>query len=165
MFTFATVFHWFHLLAVVAWIGGIIYVLTILLPAMPQVALRDRANFVPLLLRRFLALVWISIGAILLTGLYHIFFVWDATAPGFFGSPLGRTLIEKWVLAAALIGVAAKITLQVAPRAIAHVHTHRDDAPDAYKCPQCLKVIGGLKRHLQVALGIAALTILWATRL
>lgn len=165
MLSLPLAFHWIHLLGVVAWIGGIVYILGVLLPAMPHVALRDRATFVPLLLRRFLVVVWISIGAIVLTGLYRIFFVWDVTAPGFFASWPGRTLAEKLVLVGALIGIAAKITFLVVPQAIEHVRTHKNDSPDDYKCPQCLQVIGRLKRHLQFALAIALVTILWAARL
>ncbi len=159
------IFHWFHIVSVVAWIGGIIYILAVLLPNMPKVALRDRANFVPPLLRRFLVVVWTSVTLILATGFWRIFAVWNAEQAAFWGTPLGRILMEKLTLVTAILVVVGLVTFRVVPRAIAHVATHRNDPPDAYACKQCATVIGGMKRHLQVGLVFALLIIFWAVRL
>jgi uncharacterized membrane protein len=158
-------FLWLHILGVVAWIGGIIYVLVVLMPAVPKIALRDRANFVPLILRRFLAVVWTSVGLILVTGLYRIFWVWDAAQSSFWGTPVGRVLMEKLTLFGVILVVVGLVTFRAVPRAIAHVATHQGDAPDAYACKECATVVGSLKRHLQVGLAVALLIIFWAVRL
>ncbi len=156
---------WAHIVSVVTWIGGISYILFVLLPAMPNVALRDRARYVPVLLRRFLWVVWVSVVAIFVTGLYRIFFVWNAAEAAFWGTPQGRTLVEKLGLVGAILVVVLLVTFRVVPGAIAHVATHADDPADAYKCPQCLKVIGGMKRHLQVGFAIGLVIILYGVML
>lgn len=156
---------WAHIVSVVAWIGGIVYVLVVLMPAMPKIALRDRANFVPLILTRFLWVVWVAYGVILVTGTYRIFFVWDASTGAFWASPLGRVLMEKLGLVAGITAVVLSVTYQAVPRAKAHVATHKADAPDAYACKECATVIGALKRRLQIGLAFALVIIFWAVRL
>lgn len=158
-------FLWSHILGVVAWIGGIAYVLFVLMPAVPKIALRDRANFIPIILRRFLALVWTSVAVILLSGTYRIFWVWNASQAEFWGSPVGRILMEKLTLVAVILVVVSLVTFRAVPRALTHVATHQKDAPDAYACQQCATVVGSLKRHLQVGLAVALLIIFWAVRL
>lgn len=156
---------WAHIVSVVAWIGGIVYVLFVLMPGMPAIALRDRARFVPLILTRFLWVVWAAFGIILATGLYRIFFVWDAATGAFWTSDLGRVLGEKLVMVVAILAVVLSVTFQAVPRAKAHVATHAHDAPDAYACKECATVIGGLKRRLQIGLVFALFIIFWAVRL
>lgn len=156
---------WAHIVSVVAWIGGIIYVLTVLMPAMPKIALRDRANFVPLTLNRFLTVVWVSVGVILVTGTYRIFFVWDAATGEFWRTPTGRILMEKLGMVVGILAVVLSVTYQAVPRAKAHVATHKSDAADAYACKECATVVGGLKRRLQIGLAFALVIIFWAVRL
>ena len=156
---------WLHLLGVVAWIGGIAYILLVLMPAMPKIALRDRANFVPLTLRRFLRVVWIAVTVILVTGLCRAFTIWPAGEASFWTTPLGRILGEKLGMVVLILGVVLSVTLRAVPRAIAHVATHKDDPADAYACKQCATIIGSLKRHLQIGLAIALVIIFWAVRL
>jgi uncharacterized membrane protein len=156
-----TILYFLHVLAVVFWIGGIGYILFVLMPAVPHIALRDRARFMPLILRRFLVIVWTAIGLLILSGLYRMFFVWDVTQAGFFTTPTGYTLTVKLVLVTVLIAVAAVVTFKAVPRARAHVTTHHGDPPDAYKCAQCGDIVGSLRRWLQIAL-VLALAIIYA---
>ena len=115
----------------------------------------------PLILRRFLVIVWTAIGLLILSGLYRMFFVWDVTQAGFFATPFGYTLTVKLVLVAVLIAVAGVVTFRAVPRAKAHVTTHHSDPPEAYKCAQCGDIVGGLRRLLQIAL-VVALAIIYA---
>ncbi len=156
-----TFLYFLHVVAVVFWIGGIGYILYVLMPAMPQVSLRDRARFMPLVLNRFLVVVWSAIGVLLISGLYRIFWVWDVTEAGFFSTQLGYVLAVKLVLIALLIGIAIVVTYRTVPRARTHVATHQEDQPDAYKCAQCGDIVGGMRRILQAAL-IVALVIIYA---
>jgi uncharacterized membrane protein len=160
-----SILYFLHVLAVVFWIGGIGYILFVLMPAVPHIALRDRARFMPLILRRFLVIVWTAIGVLILSGLYRMFFVWDVTQAGFFTTPTGYTLTIKLVLVAVLIAVAGVVTFQAVPRARAHVTTHHGDPPEAYTCAQCGDIVGGLRRLLQIALLVALTTIYAAVEL
>lgn len=160
-----TTLYFLHIVAVVFWIGGIAYILTVLMPAVPNLSLRDRAGFMPILLRRFLVVVWTAIMILLLTGLHRVFFVWDITHSGFFATPIGYTLAAKLVLVALLIGIALLVTLRTVPRAVSHVLTHTGAAPDEYKCMQCKQIVGGMRRQLQVALVLGLLIIYAAVEL
>ncbi len=156
-----SVLYFLHIVATVFWIGGIGYILFVLMPAVPQISLRDRARFMPLILRRFLVVVWTAIGFLLFSGAYRIFFVWDISQMGFFSTPLGYTLAVKLVLVGALIGIALLVTYRTVPHTRAHVRTHLDDSCDAYKCAQCRQIVGGMRRVLQAAL-IVALVVIYA---
>lgn len=156
-----SILYFLHVVAVVFWIGGIGYILFVLMPAMPQVSLRDRSRFMPLVLNRFLVVIWTSIGILVISGLYRIFMVWDVTQAGFFTSRVGHVLAAKLVLIVLLIGIALVVTLRTMPRARTHVATHHEDPPDAYKCAQCRNIVGGMRRMLQTAL-VVALVIIYA---
>ncbi len=156
-----SILYFLHVVAVVFWIGGIGYILFVLMPAMPRVSLHDRATFMPALLRRFLVVVWTAIGLLILTGLYRMFFVWDITQPGFFSGPLGYSLTAKLILAAALFAIALLVSFRTVPRATTHVSTHLQDSCDTYKCAQCGEIIGGMRRVLQAAL-VVALAVIYA---
>lgn len=154
-----TILYFLHVVAVVFWIGGIAYIVTVLMPAVPNIALRDRTAFMPVILRRFLVVVWTAIAILLLTGLHRVFFVWDITRSGFFATPIGHTLAIKLVLVAVLIGIALLVTLRTVPRAISHVLTHEGADPDEYKCMQCKEIVGGMRRQLQAALAVGLVII------
>ena len=157
--------NFIHVAAVVFWIGGISYILFVLMPAVPNVALRDRARFSPVILLRFLVVVWVSAGLLVITGLHRIFAVWNVTEASFWGTALGGTLAAKLVLVAVLIGIAGVVTFQTVPRARAHVKTHEGEACDAYQCGQCKRIVGGMRRILYLGLAVALVIIYLATRL
>ena len=156
-----SVLYFLHVVAVVFWIGGISYILFVLMPAVPHVALRDRVKFMPLILRRFLYIVWAAIGLIVVSGVYRILFVWNVTEAGFFSTQLGYVLIAKLMLVVVLIVIAILVTFQAVPRAREHVTTHLKDPPDEYKCAQCGDIVGRLRRLLQSAL-VVALVVIYA---
>lgn len=160
-----SILYFLHVVAVVFWIGGIGYILFVLMPAMPRVSLHDRASFMPVILRRFLVVVWTAIGVLVLTGLYRMFFVWDVTQPGFFAAPMGHSLAAKLVLVAILFAIALLVTFRTVPRATAHVSTHIHDSCNAYKCAQCGEIVGGMRRVLQAALVVALAAIYTAVEL
>ncbi len=60
-----------------------------------------------------------------------------------------------------LIGIAIVVTFSTVPQARTHLATHHEDPPDAYKCPQCGDIDGGMRRMLQTAL-VVALVIIYA---
>jgi len=160
MYSINVLIYFIHVVSAVFWVGGIAYILFVLMPAVPRVALRDRSHFMPILLRRFLVVVWSAIVFLILTGWQRAVYVWDATETGFFDAPTGHVFATKLVLAAVLVGIALLVTVRVVPRAIAHVATHEHDPADAYQCAQCATVVGGMRRVLRAALGVALAVIL-----
>ena len=158
--------HWLHLLGVVFWIGGVGYIVFVLLPNMPTIALRDRAKLVPKLLKRFLKIVWISIAVIVLTGLYRVFFVMKITTiEQLIFTRYGNILGIKILLVIALITVALSVTLRVYRRTVSHVITHSNDSPDSYSCPACKNIVGSIQLHLETGLALAFIIIFLAAML
>lgn len=158
--------HWLHLMGVVFWIGGIGYILLVLMPGMSAVALRDRARMVPILLRKFLTVVWVSIGLIVVSGLFRVFFVLQITSfEPLILSSYGNLLLVKILLVVGLIGVASAVTFRRYPSTLKHVTTHLNDPPDAYRCQLCGSVMGSLRNYLDTGLALALVIIFIAALL
>jgi putative copper export protein len=158
--------HWLHLLGVVFWIGGIGYILFVLMSGIPMTSLRDRARMMPILLKRFLAIVWISIAVIVASGLFRVFYVMGMTTlDPFILSSYGNLLLLKIILVIALIGVASSVTLRQYPRTLKHLTTHLNDPPESYRCQQCGSIVGGLRNHLDIGLALALVIIFLAAML
>lgn len=158
-------FYFLHVVAVVLWIGGIGYTLFVLMPAVPRISLRDRANFIPMILNRFLVVVWAAAAVLAVTGLHRMFGVWHVAQEGFFSTSTGHTLAFKLVMVGVLIGIALLVTFRTVPKARAHVSTHRDDPSDAYQCGQCRDIVGGMRHVLWGALVVALVVIYAAIKL
>lgn len=61
---------WLHVLAAVAWIGGMIFNLFVLRPSMAVVEPKQRVKLVLGVLRRFIPLAWLSIAILAITGAF-----------------------------------------------------------------------------------------------
>jgi len=152
----STFMHWLHLVSVVFWIGGIGYILFVLMPGIPMTSLRDRARMMPILLRRFLTVVWISIALLTVTGLFRVIYIIRITSiEPLILSHYGNLLLLKIILVTALIAVATSVTLRQYPRTLKHLKTHHDDPPESYKCQQCRSIVGSLRSHLDTGLALA----------
>ena len=162
----SVVFYWLHIIGVVFWIGGVAYIVLVLSPSLGLISLRDRARFVPKILRRFLVVVWISIAIIVASGIYRLVFVMGMRSlePLFF-TVYGNILSIKLLLVSALIGIAASISLRVYPRTVAHVSMHADEGPEVYACPACRTVAGSISRHVTLGLLLALAIIFLAVML
>ncbi|MEM4281323.1 MAG: CopD family protein [Candidatus Caldarchaeum sp.] len=159
----STLLHAAHVFAVVLWLGGVGYSLLVLLPSLPTLSLRDRARLVPKVLRRFLTVVWISIGVISFSGLYRIFAVMQITTLSQLSSSFyGQVLTVKLVFVTMLLAVALSVTLKVYPKVTDHVRQHLNDPPDVYRCPMCGEISGLVRAHLAAGLAIGAVVILLA---
>ncbi|MEM1946478.1 MAG: CopD family protein [Candidatus Caldarchaeum sp.] len=159
----STLFHAAHVFAVVLWIGGVGYSLMVLLPSLSTVSLRDRARFVPKVLKRFLTIVWLSIAVVSLSGLYRMVAVMNITAlPQLSSSHYGQLLSVKLVFVIFLLAVALSVTLRVYPKVTNHVRQHLDESPDVYRCPVCREISGLMRVHLMAGLSMAAAIILLA---
>lgn len=70
-----------HLMSAIVWLGGASFMLFALRPAARQLAPEQRLPFIKDVLGRFFALVWITIGLLLLTGLTMLLAVGMKNAP------------------------------------------------------------------------------------
>jgi len=102
-----TFVQWVHLMGAVLGVGGLAYVLLILLPALSALSPQERAVVCTTLTRRF---GWLSCGAVLfllLSGLYNVReYYWEVA--------WGRSwalLTVKIILSFALFGIVLSLTL------------------------------------------------------
>ena len=70
-----------HLMSAIVWLGGASFMLFALRPAAGQLAPEQRLPFIKDVLGRFFAFVWVTIGLLLLTGLYMLLAVGMKSAP------------------------------------------------------------------------------------
>ena len=101
-----------HLLATVAWIGGMIFMKAILVPSLAVLEPPQRGRLMGSVAKRFTALAWTSVALLALTGLVK--------APeGLLGdttTDVGLLLTVKLALFAGMIVVGLVITFGVAPK-------------------------------------------------
>jgi len=108
----STIVNFFHLLATVTWIGGMIYGYFVLTPSLAAIDPPQRGRLMGATAIRFSKLAWGSVIVLLITGFLR-------TPPGMLFSPsstYGVTLLVKHLAVLAMIVIGLVITFSVAPR-------------------------------------------------
>lgn len=111
----ATAVDWVHLVAVALWVGGLLFLALVLLPALRPLAGPARTRLLAELVPRFSSLALASVGVIILTGLYQTWQLldgWNALRE----LGWGRALVLKLALVVLLIGLGAVNLLLIRPR-------------------------------------------------
>jgi uncharacterized membrane protein len=96
-----------HLLSLIAWLGGMFYTLACLRPALAVLDAPSRPRLMGEVLRRFLAVVDVAVGLMVVSGLSMLYLAWRAAAgPGLsFNMPLDwYVMIVLGVLMFAIYG-------------------------------------------------------------
>jgi uncharacterized membrane protein len=109
-------FYWLHMLATVTWIGGIVAISILVLPAAKR-SLRpaDQLAFLEAMQKRLEPMAWFSLGLLIVTGLFQL-----SANPhynGFFDTSTQWSLaiLVKHGLVAAMVVVSAVQTWEVIP--------------------------------------------------
>jgi putative copper resistance protein D len=115
---------WLHILAAATWLGGLLFFVTVVMPVLRRP--EHRAAMPSLLEAIALRLRWLGwalLAVLVLSGLVNASLrglslaqFWD---PETWQSPFGRTLLEKMVVVALMIGVSLWHDVLLGPRAIA----------------------------------------------
>ena len=107
---------WLHMLATVAWIGGLVAVVILVLPAAKKtLELETYANFLGQLQRRLDPLGWLSLAVLLATGLFQM-----SANPNYEGllsisNRWAASMLLKHSLFIAMIGISAYLTWGILP--------------------------------------------------
>ena len=110
--TLVNVADFLHLLATVTWIGGMLFMKLVLIPAMAAIDPPQRGRLMGGVAKRFTMVAWTSTAVLLVTG-----FVKTPSGLLFDGSTAYGTLLTvKHALIAVMIVVGLVITFFVAPR-------------------------------------------------
>lgn len=124
------------------WIGGLGFNIMILMPNLKRVNLAERSKLMSQVMPTFLKLVWISIAIIVSTGLYRVVFVNHmAKLSDFTTTSYGLSLITKMSIVAAMIALAAIITLRLSPKIVSHLAAHVQGEQMQQSCSICAAML------------------------
>ncbi|MDX1601169.1 MAG: DUF4149 domain-containing protein [Anaerolineales bacterium] len=113
---------WTHILAVAVWVGGMVFLVLVLVPATRQLEERPLASrLISWTGKRFRWIGWISLGLLLATGIFNLAYrgyTWgDLWSGALFNGFFGRTLGVKLLLVAVVFGLSALHDFVIGPRA------------------------------------------------
>jgi uncharacterized membrane protein len=133
---------WLHLLAVVVWVGGLVFQCLVVWPILSRATTgRDRLRLGLILEARFRTVMWPAVGLALLTGLYNVMQLLYATSLA--GGRLPQTFVYllsiKLLLVALMIGIQAALQLLIHPRRVAHFHAVPADFDTLLPAPMALE--------------------------
>ena len=110
---FTAVVYVLHLWAAAIWIGGLVGLLGLAVPAVARG--RPGQAFWAVTIRRFSAVATVSVGVLVLSGLW-LSWVHVASVSQLFTTLYGRTLVVKLIVAAVLVGIGGFNQLWLLPR-------------------------------------------------
>jgi uncharacterized membrane protein len=99
-----------HVLAAVIWIGGMLFLGLVLVPVLRNRPSAERAALLHAVGRRFLAVGWMALGTLLVTGPL----LWALR-----GFPLGLVMVHKLILVAILLVLSVLHDFVLGPRLVA----------------------------------------------
>jgi uncharacterized membrane protein len=153
--------YWLHMLATVAWIGGLVTLSVLVIPAARQ-SLDDKAyaSLLGRLRRRLDPLSWGCLIVLAATGMFQM-----SANPNYQGflaidNPWAVAILVKHLVFLAMIGVSAFLTWGVIPRLqrAALLASHGKEAPEAQRWQQQEKML--LRLNLVLGVLVLALTAL-----
>jgi uncharacterized membrane protein len=111
--------RWFHLLAATLWVGGMLFLVVVLVPQMGEIVLRpeQRVELVGKVGERFSQAGWLSVGVLAVTGTVMALSripSWGA----FFGTVYGRVLALKLVLVGTMVLLSVLHDFVLGPRLV-----------------------------------------------
>ncbi len=117
-------FVWLHVLAAAVWLGGMVFLVLVLVPVVRRQEYGQHASrLVHLTGTRFRAVGWICLGLLAVTGLINLWYRgigWAVlSSAGFWASPFGSLLGWKLLVVAAILALSACHDFLVGPRATA----------------------------------------------
>lgn len=160
MSTLYLVSVWLHVLAATAWLGGMFFLMLVVLPWLRR---GDRATAAKLLAEtgvRYRAVGWACFAVVLVTGTFNLWVrgvrLHDFASGEWLASSFGRTVLLKLGAFTAVVAISAVHDFVVGPRAAAEL-TRAPDSPRAHALRRQASLLGRvtfLLALLLVALGV-----------
>lgn len=111
-----------HILSAIVWIGGMLFVALVVVPATRGLPPPERAALFGAVGRRFRTVGWVCIGLLLVTGIINSVYrgvSWNNLfSSELWGSPFGTTLALKLLLVAAMLGLSLYHDFVIGPRSV-----------------------------------------------
>ncbi len=152
---------WLHILAAAVWVGGMIFLALVLVPALHRPAYRSTAQrLIHETGLRFRFVGWTALALLLLSGTLNLAFRGytrdDLWTGRLWQGPFGRTLAVKLILVALILAVTALHDFVIGPRASARL-MEDPDSPEARHLRRRASWIGRL--NLLLSLLVLALAV------
>jgi uncharacterized membrane protein len=156
-----TLAYWLHMLATVTWIGGLVALNTLFIPAARgNLAAEDYARLLDRIQRRLDPLAWLSLAVLTATGLFQM-----SASPNYegffqFTNRWSQAIFAKHLVFLAMTGVSAYLTWGLLPglRRIALRRARGLDAPEMENLEKRERMLLRLNLILGIAvLGLTAL--------
>jgi putative copper export protein len=116
---------WAHILATTVWVGGMLFLVLVVVPWLRAGNQASGAAFLSDTGRRFRTIGWVCFGILLATGTFNLWLrgvrLGDFARPEWLGSPLGRIVVLKLALFCAVLLVSGAHDFVVGPRATAAI--------------------------------------------
>ena len=146
-----------HLLAAATWVGGIIFLVAVVVPSLKKL---DRAAAAPMLratVFRFRTVGWIAFSVLFVTGLYNLHargLGWtELTDPAFRATSSGKALLVKLASFAVVVVLQAVHDFSIGPRALTAMET---DAPEAARLRKTTGMIGRINGVVTLVIVLCA---------
>ena len=113
---------WLHVLAAVAWVGGMLFLVVVLVPLLRTPAMRPQASALfHAVGTRFRPVGWIALTTLVLTGIFNVtmrgYSVGQLLQGDAFVGPWGKTLALKLLLVLVIVAMSAVHDFWLGPRA------------------------------------------------
>jgi uncharacterized membrane protein len=153
---------WLHLVAAVVWVGGMVFVALVLVPALRRPApLENRVEIVQRTGVRFRRVGWIALGVLVATGVGNLWLRGIGPAEllsgAFWTTRFGKILALKVALVAAMALSSVVHDFVVGPRATRALRAG-SESPEAMRLRRTASALG--RGNLLVALAVLALAVL-----
>jgi uncharacterized membrane protein len=146
---------WLHILAATVWIGGMFFLVLVVVPWLRRGDRAAAGAFLRETGERFRTVGWLCFGILLVTGTYNLRVrgvkLSDFASGEWLASPLGRTVLYKLGGFAAVLAVSAVHDFVIGPRAAAAIQ--RDPhSPEAEKLRRRASLLGRANALLALVL-------------
>ncbi len=133
MHTVYLVSVWLHIIAAMTWIGGMLFLVTVLVPLLRKPAMRERAlELFHVVGVRFRVVGWIALGTLALTGVVNVlhrgFTLGQLFTGDAFVGPWGHALLGKLLLVGIIVVSSLVHDFYIGPKA---TKLGREGAPPA----------------------------------
>lgn len=152
------ILDWLHLLATTVWIGGMAFNIWVLRPSLSIMEPTKRIQLVGAVLKRFIYFAWVSIGALIFTGI----FLGRESSEVLLSSNYGIALIFKHAIVTGMVVIVALVSFVLFPKLRMFLSELDVKAYEATKLPQELtallgKIVALVK--LNLTLGVIVLLV------
>ncbi len=162
MYGFYLLSVWLHILAAITWIGGIAFLVFVVVPWLRRSDRTIAVTFLRETGERFRAVGWICFAILLVTGTYNLWFrgvrFGDFVRPDWLQSTFGKAVVIKLALFVVVLIVSAIHDIAIGPRA-AHAMEHQPGSAQAEALRRQASLLGRFNALLALALVAAGVVI------